>query len=311
MATEKQQEANQQNAQKSTGPKSEKGKEVVRLNAMKHGLLSKELVIREGDGKEDEGEFVALLQGLRESFSPEGTIEEMLVERIATCYWRLRRSIRYEAGILRVELDSALAEHKAIIKWDDEKVDILEDYDHLVENERRTIRANEHCIKMLKKGLELDREYEDKMGIDMWSYYSSLISTDYVSEDWTDPDLDENRFSDQELTLQEMREFVQKKRWDDKKLRENFINQDLNGIEDCKRRLKELEAMKRSAELEISRLIQTKALPESYVVQKLIRYEMAIERQLYRAMNQLERFQRQRMGEIVPPPINVEVSQET
>src|SRR5438132_62932 len=38
MATEKQIEANRQNAQKSTGPKSDEGKEQSRANSLKHGL---------------------------------------------------------------------------------------------------------------------------------------------------------------------------------------------------------------------------------------------------------------------------------
>ena len=44
------------------------------------------------------------------------------------------------------------------------------------------------------------------------------------------------------------------------------------------------------------------------VVDKLIRYETTIERQLYRAMHQLERLQRRKVGEAVPPPVSVEPS---
>jgi hypothetical protein len=42
---------------------------------------------------------------------------------------------------------------------------------------------------------------------------------------------------------------------------------------------------------------------------KIMRYETTLERQLYRAMDQLERLQRRREGEEVPPPVNVELSQ--
>jgi hypothetical protein len=38
---------------------------------------------------------------------------------------------------------------------------------------------------------------------------------------------------------------------------------------------------------------------------KLLRYEAHLNRQLYRAMDQLERLQRQRRGEKVPPPLNI------
>jgi hypothetical protein len=40
----------------------------------------------------------------------------------------------------------------------------------------------------------------------------------------------------------------------------------------------------------------------------LLRYETAIERQLYRAIDQLERLQRQRAGDYVPPPVKVGIS---
>ena len=39
-----------------------------------------------------------------------------------------------------------------------------------------------------------------------------------------------------------------------------------------------------------------------------LRYETAIERQLYKAINQLERLQRMRAGDHVPAPIQVDVN---
>ncbi len=40
----------------------------------------------------------------------------------------------------------------------------------------------------------------------------------------------------------------------------------------------------------------------------LLRYETANERQLYRAIDQLERLQRQRAGDYVPPPVKLGIS---
>ena len=47
------------------------------------------------------------------------------------------------------------------------------------------------------------------------------------------------------------------------------------------------------------------SLPPVEASDKLLRYEAHLDRQLYRAMDQLERLQRQRRGETVPPPLNV------
>jgi hypothetical protein len=50
-------------------------------------------------------------------------------------------------------------------------------------------------------------------------------------------------------------------------------------------------------------------LPSMEVLDKILRYETKLERQLFRAMAQLERLQRMRRGEEVPAPLSVEVSE--
>ena len=74
MATQAQIKANRQNAQKSTGPKTAKGKVVVAQNAIKHGLFAQENVIK-CEKQSDFDEFCAeLLAGL----APVGGVEAML-----------------------------------------------------------------------------------------------------------------------------------------------------------------------------------------------------------------------------------------
>jgi hypothetical protein len=48
-------------------------------------------------------------------------------------------------------------------------------------------------------------------------------------------------------------------------------------------------------------------LPSSEVLEKIMRYEGSLDRQLYRAMNQLERLQRRREGDNVAPPLMMDV----
>ncbi len=95
MASRRQLEANRRNAQKSTGPKSEKGKSVTRFNALRHGLTSEEVLLPE----EDEESFKELHEGLKAELSPEGALENRLVDRIASNLWRLKRAQKVEAGI--------------------------------------------------------------------------------------------------------------------------------------------------------------------------------------------------------------------
>jgi hypothetical protein len=89
--SEKQIEANRRNAQLSTGPTTPEGKNAVRLNALKHGLLARETVIATGDHRENEDDFEELLSRLCTDLDPHGALEELVVQQIAVCYWRLRR----------------------------------------------------------------------------------------------------------------------------------------------------------------------------------------------------------------------------
>ena len=49
-------------------------------------------------------------------------------------------------------------------------------------------------------------------------------------------------------------------------------------------------------------------LPSGEVLDKILRYETKLERQMYRAMAQLERVQRMRKGEMIAAPLSVEIS---
>ncbi len=88
MATEAQVAANRLNAQKSTGPRTAEGKAVVAQNAVKHGLLAREGVLRGEDGEEFERHREALLEQL----NPAGPLEVILAARIVDLTWRLQRA---------------------------------------------------------------------------------------------------------------------------------------------------------------------------------------------------------------------------
>src|SRR3981081_468332 len=86
--------ANRRNASKSTGPRTQAGKARSRWNAMQHGLLAKRLFTRQESDREA---FTHLLESLCEDCQPDGTLEEMLVERMAVGYYRLQVAYGYEA----------------------------------------------------------------------------------------------------------------------------------------------------------------------------------------------------------------------
>ncbi len=100
MTSDRKAEANRQNALMSTGPKTAEGKAAVRLNAVKHGLLSEQVLLPD----EDEDALSELSERLRAELQPEGELENLLVDRITAATWRLRRLGRVEAGIFAFEL---------------------------------------------------------------------------------------------------------------------------------------------------------------------------------------------------------------
>ena len=186
-------EANRRNALRSTGPRTPQGKNAVRWNALKHGLLAKEIVIPAGAARENAADFHRLLAQLRDHLDPAGILEEVLVEKIAVCYWRLGRVLRSEAGEIQKGVDNVAS-------------------------------ARERDWKLLE----------------------------LVGQPRNTTEAEESRWMESERAC--------------------------------------------------------RALPASAVVDKILRYETSIERQLSRALNQLERIQRRRRGEAVPPPVSIEFS---
>jgi hypothetical protein len=88
--------ANRRNARRSTGPRTAAGKAVVRENALKHGFLSRHLII-EGESPADFGQ---LLDDLLAEYRPVGVVESGLVEQVAICLWRKARFVRAEAALV-------------------------------------------------------------------------------------------------------------------------------------------------------------------------------------------------------------------
>jgi len=89
-------EANRRNAAKSTGPKTAEGKASSKMNALKHGLLSEHMVLKD----EDEERLEAFRAGLWQHLQPVGELEELLADRVVATAWRLRRAVRIEGEVL-------------------------------------------------------------------------------------------------------------------------------------------------------------------------------------------------------------------
>jgi len=104
MATESQIKANRKNAQKSTGPRTEEGKEAASQNATKHGLCSCKNVIR----CESQDEYNLFCDEMIDDLSPVGAMEFLFAERIVSLSWRLKRSEVYQNAVVESRAENIM-----------------------------------------------------------------------------------------------------------------------------------------------------------------------------------------------------------
>ncbi len=89
-------EINRRNAQRSTGPKSQAGKERSRFNALKHGCRAR-LPILPG---EDPDAYQERLDAWIDKFQPRDAVETYMVERTVHASWQLDRADRAEVAAM-------------------------------------------------------------------------------------------------------------------------------------------------------------------------------------------------------------------
>jgi hypothetical protein len=94
-------EANRRNALKSTGPRTEAGKQRSRRNAVRHGLTAA-TIIGSLEDAEDYAEFEA---GVIADYDAQSAVERELVLRLAGLLWRLRRATIMETGLFEIQAD--------------------------------------------------------------------------------------------------------------------------------------------------------------------------------------------------------------
>ncbi|MHC4559868.1 MAG: hypothetical protein ACYTFW_07610 [Planctomycetota bacterium] len=105
MSTEAQINANRQNSQKSTGPRTAEGKAAVSQNAVKHGLFASEAVIK----GENQADFDLFSKEMLNELAPAGFMESMLAGRIVNLWWRLKRLERMQNQAIDVLIERVIS----------------------------------------------------------------------------------------------------------------------------------------------------------------------------------------------------------
>ena len=285
-----------------SGPRTRLGKERSKHNALKHGIFSNDVLL-EGESKP---ELDDLLNGLREDYQPEGAMEEILVEKLTALLWRQRRVLTAEGGEIR--------KHVEFLEWNQERKELAEaktskesdelgiefgpglmdriDNPHILnyclqqlEELRKSIKANGFTPKDDRRILKVlfGESSEDALGESLSQAYSAWQFCSEIPE--------EERKRERYATPNDCRVYV------------------LEGIDLEIRRLKKFQkehAIIEERRLEIDKLCHR--VPDDPRAERLLRYETTLERNFDRTLNQLERIQRMRKGQPVPPPIKLDVT---
>jgi hypothetical protein len=99
---------NRENAQKSTGPRTEDGKRRSRRNALRHGLTAETVV----EGLEDTEDYRAFEATIIADYDAHTAVERELVLRLASLLWRIRRATGIETDLLRIQAEMIRARTK-------------------------------------------------------------------------------------------------------------------------------------------------------------------------------------------------------
>jgi hypothetical protein len=99
MTSIKQFEANRRNTLKSTGPKTDAGKQASRRNAVRHGLTAETVI----GALEDAEDYKAFEAAITADYDAQSAVERELVLRLASLLWRLRRATTIETGLFEIQ----------------------------------------------------------------------------------------------------------------------------------------------------------------------------------------------------------------
>lgn len=298
--------ANRKNSLKSTGPKTVEGKNVVKWNALRHGLLSKEIVVSAGHGPESKKEYGEMVTALQYCLQPVGIIEEMLVEKIAVAYWRLRRSIRCETGEIQKRLDNIVWDlvftrvdkfrsDKSFIRLDDSQ-----------ESLRRSsiglgylINALDDIKGEVEEAGSLTENAKEKLIEKFAGNKEGFVLTILIFDSMA---------SDSKMMAEGKMEPTEKLPTPDKccEIILKIIDEELDSMKHFKKLFENKE------KFEDENTVLGLALPDKETLEKLHRYETSIERQFYRALHELQRIQSARKGEkpLAPIAIDLDISKE-
>jgi hypothetical protein len=280
------------------GPATQEGKEIVRWNAIRHGIRSPAPVV---PGMEKQEDWEQHRDGVLENISPEGHLEFVLAERVALLSWRLHRVTRYETeaiALYQEKVEDDLAEKRRFGSG----------LNH-PEAVRSDVKRAEQEHRLLKRFAKM----EDDKSLSAFDaeavIWDAVECADKVDEGEIDPEEllesvsvsglpDSNSWESYEgWTAGTVRAVIEKIAQATDEEPEELLEAATRSARYKAERAK-LEAEK--VEQDLRRLSRERLLPDDKTLEKVARYEAHLSRGLYKALHELEALQVRRQGGAAP-----------
>jgi hypothetical protein len=280
------------------GPATQEGKEVVKWNAVQHGIRSPAPVV---PGVEKKEEWEEHRDGVLESLQPEGHLEMVLAERVALLSWRLNRVTRYETEtitLLQQKLEDDLADRRRFGSH------LLgpnhpEDVRSALLDARRVQRV----IKQFPK-LPDDKPLSgpDAAGVLelVWGQVDEEVEAEEVKLPEAIPEwagLDEYIAEWDGWTVSLVRECTSAIASAAKEDEQGLIEA---ATERARLDIISAKSAAERVEQELARMSRERLLPDEKTLEKVARYEAHLSRLFHKALHELEAMQTRRSGAVAP-----------
>jgi hypothetical protein len=284
------------------GPKTAEGKKRSSANAVRHGALSLRPVVV---GLESEEAWASHLEGVFASLRPTDHLEEALTERIAVQLWRLGRIVRYETEAITANQELIAAGRLSVGEG------LLRQWASTCNTEAEAERS--HALA-LQDFLERFSEMPDALHLDrnagvavIWAAFGAAFGSRSVEISIPGiPDDDDEFDAFDEWTPGLLRRaiaaYAAKAGLTPERLQTRMMERATDSVIQTSEE-GELQTRQRNLARRYN------MLPPAEVVDKISRYEAAIERSLLRTLHELQRLQSARVGEgSVPVAVDVDVA---
>ena len=280
------------------GPATQEGKEVVKWNAVQHGIRSPAPVVPGVEKREDWEEH---RDGILESLQPEVHLELVLAERVALLSWRLNRVTRYETETITLsqeKLEDDLADKRRFGTY------VLgpthpEDVRSVLQDALRAQRLIKRFPKLPDdKGLS-GPDAASILDL-VWEQVDEEVEAEEVQMPEAIPEwasLDEYMAEWDGWTVSLVRECISAIASAAKEDQQELIKA---ATERARLEIISAKSAAERVEQDLARMSRERLLPDDKTLEKVSRYEAHLSRLFHKSLHELEALQTRRSGGVAP-----------